>query len=247
VKKTLLICIAWLALTASIASAGGISLAWNDCLGAGGASNRTFACDTNVGNNDLYVSFDPSVDLPDVNGAGFTIDLSTYPYSPYPYPPLPAWWQFKNVGTCRLTALSAQTIPGGCADPWNRQAIPSIAAYYVAANTPSLPLDRARILATVSVPAFAAVAVYPGTEYTVMVIRITNARTTGLGACDGCALPICLVLSEVLLTTNNSGDLRMRNSIQYDCPGDPGTTVSWQGTSTPTLNRTWGQVKTLYR
>jgi hypothetical protein len=244
-KKTLLLSVAWLALSASIASAGGISLAWNDCLGAGGASNRTFACDTNVGSNDLYVSFDPPVDLPDVNGSSFTIDLST---SPYPYPPLPAWWQFKNPGSCRLTALSAQPIPGGCADPWNGQTSSVwTLEYFVTAVLPPLPLFLARIFASVSVPTLSAVAVHPGTDYTVMVIRINNTKTVGLGACAGCQQQICLVLNEVLLATNNSGDLTMRNSIQLDCPGDPGTSVSWQGSNTPTINRTWGQVKTLYR
>jgi len=244
-KKTLLFSVSWLALTASIASAGGIRLAWNDCLGAGGATNRTFACDTNVGSNDLYVSFDPPVDVPDVYGSTVIINLST---SPYPYPPLPAWWQFKNIGSCRLTALSAQPIPGGCADPWNGQTSSvGIAAYIVTAALPSMPLHLARIFASVSVPTLNAAPVHQGTEYTVMVIRITNARTTGPGACDGCQQQICLVLNEVILGTNNSGDLTMTNSIQYDCPGDPGTSVSWQGNSTPTLNRTWGRMKSLYR
>ena len=37
-KILALVIAAWLALTASIASADGFSLAWNDCLGAGGAT-----------------------------------------------------------------------------------------------------------------------------------------------------------------------------------------------------------------
>src|SRR5262245_4516885 len=241
-KKLVFTCIAWLALTPSIASAGGIKLAWNDCLGAGGATNRTFACDTNVGFNDLYVSVDPSVDLPDVNGSNPLIDLTTYSTAQ-----LPAWWQLKNAGSCRPFGISAPTIPGSCADLWNGHAVAEIAAYYTTAVVPQLPLNWARILGSVYVPTTNAVAVHPGTEYTVMVIRITNAKSTGLGACDGCQLPACIVLNEVLLTTNNSGDLIMKNSIQYDCPGEPGTTVSWQGSPTPTLNRTWGQMKSLYR
>src|SRR5262245_45469495 len=102
-KKLVLVCIAGLALTASVASAGGISLAWNDCLGAGGASNRTFACDTNAGFNDLYVSFDPPVDLSDVDGSNPIIDLQSAST------PLPPWWQFKNAGSCHR-------VVSGCCD-----------------------------------------------------------------------------------------------------------------------------------
>src|SRR5215510_288691 len=77
-KKTLLITGVLLALTASIASAaGGINLAWNDCWGGGGVNAKTFACNTNAGNNDMYVSFDPGVDYPDMVGSDDIIDLQS--------------------------------------------------------------------------------------------------------------------------------------------------------------------------
>jgi hypothetical protein len=135
---------------------------------------------------------------------------------------------------------------------WGGNAISGIAAYGVSAVLPSMPPNWGFILGSVSVAGVNAVAVHPGTEYTVMVIRINNTKTVGLGACAGCQQQICLALREVLLTTNNSGDLRMRScggrpGDPCPCPGAPGTSVTWQGSSTPTLNRTWGQVKTLYR
>src|SRR5215471_558484 len=144
-KRLLLFIAAWLPLSASIASAGGIKLAWNDCLGAGGASNRTFACDTNVGSNDLYVSFDPPVELPDVNGSNPIIDLFSTSSQ------LPAWWQFKNAGSCRQTAMSAapvfdQTAPSGCVDLWGVNGLAGIAGYFVTAVLPSLELNHAFIL-----------------------------------------------------------------------------------------------------
>src|SRR5262249_45943426 len=77
-KKTLILTGVLLALTASLASAGGINLAWNDCLGSGlGSVNKTFACTSNTGNNDLYISFDPPVNIPDVNGSNPLIDLQS--------------------------------------------------------------------------------------------------------------------------------------------------------------------------
>ena len=243
-KRPLLISIAWLALTASVASAGGIKLAWNDCLGAGGVTNRTFACDTNVGSNDLCASFDPTVDLPDVNGLNVTIylfDLSSAT--------LPAWWKFKNAGSCRLSSLSAQTIAGSCASVWGQPspAVAGIAAYITNSVIPSIAPNMALILGSVSAPSAAAAPVHPGTEYTALVIRIDNTKTTGLGACGGCQDEIYLALREILLTTNNSGDYSWRIPDSGIYPGAPDISVYWQGPSTPTLNRTWGQLKSLYR
>jgi hypothetical protein len=232
-KKTLLISIAWLALMASIASAGGINLAWNDCYGGGGATHRTFACNTNVGSNDLYLSFDPPVAVPDANGATEVIDLQSASS------PLPAWWQLKNAGSCRTASLSSNVGPGSCVGPWSSQAITAIAAYYVTAVLPTMPINTARILAVVAVPSTDAVALPPGTEYTALIIRINNAKTVGTG-CAGCEDVVSITLSDVTLTTNTSGDVKITNALQS-------TVVSWQASPTPTLNRTWGQVKSLYR
>jgi len=244
---------AGLTFTASIASAGGISLAWNDCLGAGGASNRTFACDTNVGTNDLYVSFDPAVAVPDVNGVDALIDVQSASST------LPTWWQFKNAGSCRISALSSggiYTYYGSCAHIWSVGSpfgpIYTIAAYYVTAVLPSLPPNTARILAGVTVPTANAAAVAPGTEYFATIIRISNQRTVGAAGlppqtCTGCEVEACLALDHATLLTNNSGDFLMTNPLKYSCPAAPGTYVTWQGGPTPTVNRTWGQIKTLYR
>src|SRR5215470_11278429 len=94
-KKILLLTGVLLALTASLASAGGINLAWQDCLGSGGVVNRNFACNTNAGvANDLYISFDPPTAIPDINGSNPIIDLQSAST------PLPQWWLMKNVGSC---------------------------------------------------------------------------------------------------------------------------------------------------
>jgi hypothetical protein len=235
-RRPLLITIALLALTNSRVSAGGVNLAWNDCLGAGGLTNRSFTCDTNVGNNDLYVSYDPPVNIPDLNGAIPLLDLQSATT------PLPQWWQFKNAGTCRLVALSAlgPNITGTCPDSWAGVGVPGIAAYYTTSVLPSLPLDRARILGVVSIPSASAQNVNPGTEYFCLGIRISNIKTVGPTACSGCMVPVTIVLSEVVLTTNNSGDFRITNPLTSN-------TVTWQGGPTPTQNRTWGQIKSIYR
>jgi hypothetical protein len=243
-KKTLILTGVLLALTASLASAGGINLAWQECLGSGGQVNRTFACNTNAGiANDLYISFDPPVNIPDVNGSNPLIDLQSAS------DPLPAWWQMKNSGTCRPLSLAANTGPGSCVDTWQGQGVAGIAAYITNAVLPSEPTNRARLLGSISVPTAAAGNVDPGTEYFCLIVRINNAKSTGLGACAGCNDPVCLVLNEVLLTSNNSGDNRIVNPLV-------GNFATWQGgaiggagcpAATPTSNKTWGQLKSIYR
>lgn len=243
-KKTLLLSGVLLAMTASVASAGGINLAWTDCLGLGGVVNRNFACNTNTGNNDMFISFEPIATIPDVNGSNPIIDLQSASAV------LPAWWQFKNAGTCRLVSLAANSgVTGSCPDTWAGQGTAGIAAYFTNANVPAMATNRARILGSISVPGGAAAQVDPGTEYYCLMIRVTNAKTVGTGLCAGCLDPVCLVLNEVLLTSNNSGDNRLTNPITSNYVTWQGGVVSAPGCpgATPTINKTWGQVKSLYR
>src|SRR5262245_3243642 len=145
-RGLVLVCVL-LGFSASAALAGGVSLAWNDCGGGGGVSYRGFACNTNVGTNDLYVSFEPAVEIPDLNGSNPTIELRSGSN------PVPPWWQFKNFGSCRLSSLSAITgIPGSCQDAWAGQGVSGVAAYVVTSIVPSLLINRAKILGSVSVP-----------------------------------------------------------------------------------------------
>jgi hypothetical protein len=229
---------------ASPAMAGGINLAWNDCYGAGGTMNKNFACNTNTGNHDLYISFEPNATIPDLNGSNAIIDLQSASAA------LPAWWQFKNTGTCRLTSLVANSgVTGTCPDTWSGQGVAGIAAYFTTQNIPAMPTCRARILASISVPGAAAAQVDPGTEYYCLMVRINSAKTVGTGLCAGCLDPACLVLNEVLLTSNNSGDNRLTNWLGSNYVTWQGgwCHYNWYGCTTPTINRTWGQLKGLYR
>lgn len=232
-------------LVASPASAGGINLGWNDCFGVSGVVNRYFACNTNAGVEELYISFDPPATIPDVNGSNPLIDLQSVSN------PLPLWWQFKNAGSCRQTSLSGVTGLGTCQDPWSGQQTGGIAAYLTNQVLPSMPPNRARILGSVAVPTTFAAQVDPGTEYMVMTFRINHARTVGPDACTGCNVPVCIVLSEVLLTSNNSGDTRITNPLASSY-------CTWQGGlivlnnmgcpgGSPVTNRTWGEIKSAYR
>ena len=115
-----------------------------------------------------------------------------------------------------------------------------------------MPLNRARIIGSMAVASAFAGQCDPGTEYFSMIVRINAAKTVGTGLCAGCTDPVCVVLNEITITQP---------------PGTPGESpkvtnplgsnfVTWQGGAvggagcpgaTPTINKTWGQVKSLYR
>lgn len=249
VLTTLLVVGAICAVSATTTRAAGINLYWNDCSTGGAATtNRDFACNTNVGFNNLYVSYSPPPEITAVTGVEIIINLRSSSST------LQDWWQLRNPGTCRSTALTF--LPGAassCPDPWAGQGVGGI-IYQVTADDPTIPPNGARIRAVMAVPDGTIMPpLMSGTEYFGGVIRISNAKTIGPLACAGCSIPVCLMLSQVSLYPPGSPSgtplfLPLTNTF-----------VGWQGGvggvgggftcfgPTPTLNRTWGQIKTLYR
>jgi hypothetical protein len=245
-KKTLLITGVLLALTASVASAAGINMYWTDC-GPAGATNKAFLCNTNTGNHDLFLSFDPTISLPSVNGNNQYIHIQSAS------PTLPQWWQLKNVGSCRALNMTTPTIgPGSCADTWQGQENPGIAAYLVTANSPTLAANEANLVGSNAASSGYTAACDPGTEYFSMGIRINSGKTVGSGACAGCQEAVCLVLNKIIITQPAGSP---GGTIEVDAPLTSNY-ATWQGGAvgglgcpgeTPTVNRTWGQLKSIYR
>ena len=100
-KRVTLLCGLLLALTATVAAAGpGVGLHWNACLGDGGAVNRNFACNSNTGVNALVGTFEMGANLSGVVGTEIVVDIGAAGAT------LPAWWAFRNVGSCRQTSLT---------------------------------------------------------------------------------------------------------------------------------------------
>ncbi|MBI1797398.1 MAG: hypothetical protein HYR74_10145 [Candidatus Eisenbacteria bacterium] len=220
---------------------GRLNLSWNDCSTLE-TTNRTFACNSNIGSNVIVVSYDPGIDIPDLVGNDIAIDLQTASTT------LDPWWQLFNPGQCRTTSLSSSADftagPSTCADFWKGLAQGGIGSYTVNVN-------RARILAFWAVPNANAGPVTAGTEYYSCKLTINNTKTVGTGACGGCTQGVCLVLSVVALDYHPNAPLQ--KSIQ-----DPinQNWITWQsGTgipggcygATPAQKKTWGQIKALYR
>ncbi|HKQ58536.1 MAG TPA: hypothetical protein VJY35_11770 [Candidatus Eisenbacteria bacterium] len=231
-----------LVLMVATAFAGGINMSWNDC-GVAGVANKAFACDTNTGNHDIFTSFDPPQAAAQIHESDQIVDLQAAGGI------LPDWWQFKNAGSCRAFEMSTPSVyPASCFNTWGGNDSPGFAAYLVTANTPSMPPDRARIMASVFIPGATAVAVTPGTEYYAMTMRIRSGKTVGAGSCAGCQVAVCLVLSNITLHDVNGDLFSIGNPLSRNF-------ITWQGGAvgggcpgaTPAINQTWGRVKAIYR
>jgi len=207
-----------------------------------------FACNTNDGSNVLVVSFVPNYDIPDVNGMSAALDLVSASC------PMTPWWQFKNLGACRATALSANAIalPAqlSCADIWQGQAAASVASYLWGIDG---DFRRSRILVELGTPTGWGEPVSADTEYYGVNLIIRNTSTVGAGSCTGCTDPMLIMLEEVVLRTIDSGTYRIQNPNVYNlawwqnCVGDLCGPYPPSPCVTAALNRTWGQIKSIYR
>jgi hypothetical protein len=234
-KRLLQLFIAMAALHAASASATGINLAWDEC---GGPDVKTFACNTNSGTNTLTASVILPIAQPQWVGMEVYIDLMAST------PALPLWWQMKNSGSCRLTALSgnASGFGGTCIDPYQGAGAGGIAGYLTNYGGQA---NRARIIAAFAVPVDFDLGVEPDIEYGACNVTINNTKSTGLGQCDGCGTCVFLVLSQVISRQEvgaPGGDIPVTyGEHQW---------VYWQGICPPpdpAQRATWGAVKALYR
>lgn len=244
----LLLCACLLSLAPpSLAEAGGINLSWNDC-GLAGVRNQNFLCNTNAGVPFvLFASFDPNADMADCVSNKWLIDLQSAGAT------LPPWWSLRGsddpTGRCRDASLVLNTNfaagPFACADPWGGAILEQGSSYTIGfsgANT-------ARITGAQSLNVLAPTAVSAGTEYYSFALIINRTKTVGTDSCAGCSEPVCFVLQEIavigLSSIQRLTNPRDRNFVIWQredfalrcCPPD----------CVPTLNRTWGQVKSIYR
>ncbi len=251
-KRVTLLCGMLLAMTAGVAAAGqGVNIRWNACLSDGGAINRNFACNSNNGSNSITGSFVLEAPLNTTSGNEIVVDLASAS------PVLPAWWQFRNAGTCRQSSMTFNTVISatalGCFDWANGGATGGIGAYNIGLRGP----NTARMVAASAVPISGLANLDPGTEYFSFNLIVNNLKSVGSGLCGGCQDAICIVFNSINLTTpiatNNRKLVGPSNGFDTDF-------VTWQGgggvvvggvpgcgAATPTKNSTWGAVKSLYR
>lgn len=193
-----LACLGLLALSAP-AFAGttppGVNLRWDHCFADGGTANRTFACDTNSGLETMVMSFELDHAESGASGVEVTIDMNSAAAA------MPAWWTFKNPGTCRPSSvLASLTPPAGtlqCVEWSGGNASGGLAAYSINGLFAS---NQATLLAAFAVLPENLVNLSAGVEYFVGAITINHAKTVGTGACAGCQVPVCLFLTRLVVT-----------------------------------------------
>lgn len=236
-RSTLATLVAGLLFAACAHAQGGVNLTWNSCVGPTAA---TFACNTNTGSSFfLFGSFVAPDGVTQMSANEIVVDVQTFS------PTFPSWWEFKNTGACRQNALSISfdattDVSGVCADYWQGQAAGGIAAYQTTAP------NRRRILAVGAVPPSSLGPLEAGTEYFSFRLAINRSATTGTGSCTGCTVPVCIGLTSIKLTQPvGVGDFILSYPASNNC-------VTWNGGVpnccwVPTVKRTWGSVKALYR
>lgn len=234
-KRLLWAGIGLLCFVAHAAAQSGLNLAWNRC---GGEHARTFACDTNAGGEVLVASFSPPVGVGGLTGFWATVDVQSAE------PALPDWWQLVSGAACRRNAMSvsfdSNSDPGGgCVGYYDGIAEGYLHSYAVSGATARLAVVGA-LTVTPAIP------MDPGPEYFGFRLAMSHAATTGPGACAGCAVPACIVFDGLKLTQPvGVGDIVLSTPLHSNC-------VTWQGgvascCLVPARNRTWGEVKALYR
>ena len=240
-RRTTSCCVVALALLLArpVHAAAGINLWWEGCTDEGGVPLATFACDVNTGASTLWASFTPVDTVHAFIAAEGIIGLCAMTST------LPAWWQFYNPGACRQTALSASadfsTAPGThCVDLWGGRANGGIAGYALTQGT-DWSCARLRVAFALDVPLD-----LPGTgEFYAFKVVVQHAGTTGAGACEGCATPVCIVLRE-LHAEGVHEDQHLTQPLEN-------VTVQWQSIQPLCPNlvsvraASWGRVKALYR
>lgn len=232
-------------MSATNALASGVNFAWNECYGEGtGTCNRDFACASNLGTNNAVGSYVAPAGVDSLSGNEVIIEILTSAAA------LPAWWGFKNAGTCRTTSLSVNFIANAsnavCVDEFSGAAAGGIGGYTIGyGRNPA----RARLTLAIATPS-------PGpvdadVEYFAFNLLINNRKTLGSDACAGCLTPGMLMLSSIKLTQPiGLGDFLLSNSTESGS-----NLLYWQygakyyrcGDFLPTRNTTWGSVKSLYR
>ena len=240
-KKTLLLAGLLLALTASVASAAGISVAWgNDCWGLNPVSDYTWACNSNVNSNiRMMCTFKPAVTKATLVAADLYMEGMTEAAV------VPDWWKLA-AGECRGLALSLSVDGGNISDPeacldlWQSQGGGGIGLYSSEGNRMSINAVWA-VADAVEAPA--------ETEIMAAQFRVSAVKTLGTTACGGCLVPAIWALNYI-----NVGYLGDTESTILDYPYVGGNQcLTYQGSvlpcakPVPARNTTWGQVKSLYR
>ncbi|MBI1799922.1 MAG: hypothetical protein HYR73_09605 [Candidatus Eisenbacteria bacterium] len=236
--------------TDSWAAGPGINLSWTDC-GSFGASNINNLCTSNgpAPTGTLITSFISPDSLPALLGCAGVIDITSSTGL------MPSWWDL-GPGGCRDGKISFSADftlgPFSCVDVWaglatgglNYQYPFDSTNYQTLATALAVNHARVRTLQAVGTP----VPVDSLTEYYAFKVTVSKALSTGGGSCAGCLIPMCLVFNSISLSQPApTPDVILSTPIAAGS-----NQVTYQGAgadcnAVPVRQKTWGEIKSLYR
>ena len=240
-----------LAVTTPSAQAGsGLNLSWDTCYGEGAGHNRSFACDTNVGEDSCVGSLVSPTTSSDITGVTLVVDFAVCSQE------MPGWWQFYTGRTCRPFAMSLDWEPDWqwttCQDAF-AGSVGQISSYDSRYHD---YFGHAWIRMTIQVasPAGEPLSLVTGSEYFAFRMTIDHSRSLGSNSCAGCTTPASIRFSSATLGHVDRVDKPISYpESYYSAAGSdhtPSNFISWQGgfcLTTRARNSTWGAVKALYR
>lgn len=215
-------------------------LRWSDCAPTG-PPGMTLNCTIPAFSRNLYASACPAAALSQVVAANLVFDVVTDSAT------LPDWWKL-GPGDCRDGQLGADTdfsATVDCADAWGGAGVSLVQVF---GNRPGGGANQTRFVVAAGVPGNQSVTL--PADQPVALARVfmflSDVVTT---TCAGCGVGACLVLNSVevvRLPGAPGGDVTLFQ------PGEPGGNyATWQSgaacVSVPARNRSWGQIKALYR
>jgi len=214
-----------------------LHLGWDEC-GPGAAIDQAFACDSNAGVSEIVASFTLPRPFPRFTGAWFLVGVC------FPNVDTPDWWRLNRPDDCRWGSLTASfdAPTEGCVDLGAPAGAGSGIGVGVGQGLNGFLFVVARSVAdTANAPDLAA-----GQRYFLARIRIDRAKSAGDGACAGCSQPAVVELRWLQLSSGTGIGEGISDAYEPAIVRWQGAT-DWCSTVVPTRNRTWGQVKTLYR
>jgi len=250
---------------ASAQQAVTLKLSWDHCSADGQVSDRSFACNTNAGDESIYASMVivDGYDRPGVVSFSAFMDLRFTSGS------LPPWWQ-TLTGQCRANAISVSFGPfidGGSCAPWYAGSGPNDPIGVFQLQPGSQGPASVRVQLGAGLPAPYEATLHAGQELLLFRVIVRHSKSVGAGACTGCTVPTCIGFGQLGIQHSSPPDEKYL--------GTPASAVTWQGAyvtgyapvadyydyayhsyvgnlscstgPVPAQGRTWGLIKTFYR
>ena len=221
---------------AGAANAQGLRVAWDHC-GDAGSANKTFPCSTSSGSDTVVISFFSPYNLPKFRQAGIFMHVC------FAANVVPDWWQVVlGEGSCRLGALTAvaPSLSDNCSSIWDPGSGPIQSVSLIGGTT----LNGFRFYVDVAAADTSrAPNLVAGQEFELARLVLDHTRSAGPGACVGCSIGASIGADFVWFSQTDGQAVGTSG----------GAYVTWQDASlicraiTPVKNRTWGQLKSMYR